>query len=83
MTIAEAALVIRASAARTRQAFERQRIVAHELAQMIGLAFHDPKKLPKYEPVGQNQTRAATPSTEADDELARGYLIHLALRSQP
>jgi hypothetical protein len=39
VTIAEAALVIQASAARTRQAFERQRIVAHEMAQMIGLAF--------------------------------------------
>jgi hypothetical protein len=83
VTIAEAALVIQASAARTIQAFERQRIVAHELAQMIGLAFHDPRKLPKYEPAGQNETKAANVSTEADDELARGYLIHLALRSQP
>jgi len=83
VTIAEAALVIQASAARTRQAFERRRIVAHELAQMIGLAFHDPRKLPKYEPAGQNETKAANVSTEADDELARGYLIHLALRSQP
>jgi hypothetical protein len=83
VTIAEAALVIQASAARTRQAFERQRIVANELAHLIGLAFHDPRKLPKYEPAGQSQTRAATPSTEADDALARGYLIHLALRSQP
>ena len=80
LTVSEANLVISATSARVRSEFERTRAAANELAHNIARAFHDPKSLPKYEPLPE---RRAEVNTAVDDELARGYLIHLALRSQP
>ena len=55
--------------------------MAHELAGLIAVGFHDPKKMPEYKPLAKQRAKTA-PNTAADDETARGYLIYLAIRSQ-
>jgi hypothetical protein len=79
LTVSEVNLVISAASKRIRSEFERTRAASNELAHNIARAFHDPKSLPKYEPMLE---RRAEVSTAVNDETARGYLIHLALRSQ-
>jgi hypothetical protein len=79
LTVSEVNLVISSASKRIRSEFERTRAASNELAHNIARAFHDPNKLPKYEPMSE---RRAEVSNAVDDETARGYLIHLALRSQ-
>lgn len=71
---------MRAVAARRQDDFERQRALAHELAGLIAVGFHDPKKMPEYKPLAKQRAKTEV-NTAADDENARGFLMHLALRS--
>lgn len=79
--MSEVALIVRAAASRADDAFERQRIVSHELAGLIAVGFHSPKNMPEYKPLAKKSAKPKT-TTVADDETARGYLMLLALRSQ-
>jgi len=47
----------------------------HELAQLIGFAFHDPKKMPKFE--DSTEGRKAI-SNEVANAKVRGFLIALS-----
>jgi hypothetical protein len=73
--------ILRAIEARRNDDLERQRVVAYELAGLIAVGFHDPKKMPEYKPLAQKRAKAEV-NTPADDEHARGFLMLLALRSQ-
>ncbi len=44
--------------------FDLQRMVAHELAQLIALAFHDPGKIPPFEARGDRRTEAEIEAAE-------------------
>ncbi|MCA0963220.1 hypothetical protein [Salipiger bermudensis] len=65
--------------------FEEQRQLSHELAALVSYSFHDPKKLPKYEPVTGSKSgeKAGEPpvSQELQHAQVRGYFIGLAMRS--
>ena len=73
--------ILRAVAARRKDDFERNRFLIHELAGLVAVGFHDPKKMPEYKPLAKQRAKAEV-NTVADDENARGYLMLLALRSQ-
>lgn len=73
--------ILRAIAARRNDDLERQRVVAYELAGLIAVGFHDPKKMPEYKPLAKKRAKTEV-ATAADDENARGFLMLLALRSQ-
>lgn len=72
-------MIVRASVARRDSEFERQRVLSHELAGLIAVGFHDPKKMPEYKPLAKKRAKA-TVATAADDEVARGYLMLLNMR---
>lgn len=56
----------------------------HELAQLIAFAFHQPDKMPDFEPSAPAEPGAEPReiSDEADQARARGALIAMALASQ-
>ena len=74
-------MIIRAASDRRQDDYERQRALAHELAGLIAVGFHDPTKMPEYKPLAKKRA-PATIATSAQDEEARGYLMLLALRSE-
>jgi hypothetical protein len=63
-----------------RQAHEAARMRNYELAQLIGFAVHDPKKMPKYEPSPDPRAKKKEVSTEADEARVRAFFINLAMR---
>ena len=70
---------------RVRWTTAEQRQISHELAGLISYAFHDPKKLPKYEPVTGTKKGEKTGEPPVSHELqhaqVRGYFIGLAMRN--
>lgn len=81
MTISEVSAIVRWTASRRRDEFEQQRALAHSLAALIAVGFHDPKKMPEYKPLAQKRAKMSV-NTAVDDEDARGHLMLLAMRSQ-
>lgn len=67
-------LILRARAEARREEHDRQRGIAYELAALIAFAFHEPKKLPEFEPTRP----AGAPSTRADEEHVRAWFIAMA-----
>lgn len=85
LTPAEINRILEGCAKARRMRFEEQRQISHELAGLISYAFHDPKKLPKYEPVTgakQDEKTGEPPvSQELQHAQVRGYFIGLAMRN--
>lgn len=79
-TLSEVALIVKATMARRDAGHERQRILSHELAGLIAVAYHDPQNFPKYEPLQKMQGRDEKP-TESDNAKIRGFFIYHAMRS--
>jgi len=73
------AFVLRAQEKQREADFERQRWLNHELAGLIALAHHEPRKLPEYKPVlgAANIDRAPT---EQDNARMRAFWMNLARR---
>lgn len=55
--------------------FEERRLLNSEVANLIAYAFHQPDKIPKYEPLHQERREK---STEADDAYVRAFFIGMA-----
>jgi len=72
---------VRGIATRRDDEFERQRALSHEVAGLICVGFHDPKKLPKYEPLKKVGQPIGEP-TQVDDAKIRGYFMFQAMRSK-
>ena len=75
MTPREITTVLRGVHKRDQAEIERQRFVAHELANLVAYAFHDPKSMPKYAPISESDSKG---KQAADYEMARGQLMLLA-----
>ncbi|KPU83697.1 hypothetical protein JI58_07930 [Marinosulfonomonas sp. PRT-SC04] len=71
-------LVVNATRQRETDSFERARIRNFEMAGLIAIAHHDPKKMPDYKPHGEKPKPV---SDEANQARARGAFIALALAS--
>lgn len=81
LTLGQVVRILRGRAEREAQAFERSRILNHELAGLVAMAMHNPSKLPPYRPVNASREVARQP-TEHDTERIRAFFIALSNRSQ-
>lgn len=79
-TLSEIGLILKAAATRRDEATERQRALAHELAGLIAVGFHNPKEMPEYKPL-RDRTEAVGEPTEHDDARIRGFFMLQAMRS--
>lgn len=68
-------MILQADDARILAAFEHNRVLNHELAQLIAFAMHEPKKMPSYKPINSKKTPKAT---QADEDRVRAFFIGLA-----
>jgi hypothetical protein len=66
---------------RTEQEYERQRAVQYEAAKLVALAFHNPKKLPDYQPLKREKPKLAEP-TEYDDARIKAFFVEMSQRSK-
>lgn len=80
-TLSEIGLIIKASAARRRDAMERQRMLSFELAGLVACGFHNPKEMPEYEPLKDPGAPIGEP-TEYDDARIRGFFMLQAMRNE-
>ncbi|MEM9786794.1 MAG: hypothetical protein AAF801_09865 [Pseudomonadota bacterium] len=70
-------MILRARARLRRIAHDDARMRNHELSQLMGFAFHEPKKLPKFKPTEtqvQKQAKA--------QEHVRAFFIGLAMKGK-
>jgi hypothetical protein len=72
---------VRASVERAEQEYERQRAVQYEAAKLTALAFHNPKKLPDYQPLKREKPKLAEP-TEYDDARIKAFFVEMAARTR-
>lgn len=68
-------MIVKATSARRQRRFEEERLLNSELANLVAFAYHQPKQIPKYEPL--QQARREEPS-EADDAYVRAFFIGMA-----
>lgn len=68
------------------EAHERGELVLqHELATLVGFAFHQPSKMPDYKPPAEASApppRKAEAGWDVDHERVRGLLMGMALRGR-
>lgn len=72
-------MILRGKAASRDREIEEARQLNHEMAGLMALAFHQPKKLPKYKPI---KSKSEPKDDAVQAEMVRGYFIGLALRSE-
>ena len=62
---------------------DRQRMVAYELAQWIGIAFHDPKRLPPFKLTAINHIETDDERQRlVDDAKVRGWFISMSMAAR-
>ncbi|ABN78423.1 hypothetical protein [Cereibacter sphaeroides] len=70
---------------RRRREIEDRRVLQHELATLVGFAFHQPSKMPDYKPPAEASApppRKAEAGWDVDHERVRGLLMGMALRGR-
>lgn len=78
LTPREIHLALKAHHARQTAEHDRERARLHEAAQLVGWAFHDPKKMPEFKATVPTKKREV--STAADEAMVRAYFIGLSMR---
>ena len=79
--------ILKGRARAVEAAFERSRRLSHEQAALTAYAYHDPKKMPPYKPLGATSATKvaaakAAPNSTVEQIRARGHLIRLAMSSR-
>lgn len=73
----EMATILRGRHAFIRAEHERRRMAAYEQARWVAFAFHDPKHMPDFEPLGTSRGAA---QAAVNDAKVRGWFISMAMR---
>lgn len=82
LTLSEVNFVVRAVGARIEAEFERHRMISHELAALVGVAFHAPEKMKSYEPIKKNRAETVEGSPALGEAKLRGYLMFKVLQAR-
>ena len=79
LTPRELHVIMAGYVARRMDEHDRARMVAHEVARLIGFSFHDPKSTPDFVATGANR---AEQSTATDDAMVRAWFIGMSMRTK-
>lgn len=77
LTPCEISKILKSNAKNDRSDFELQRILNHEFAGLIALAFHDPSKMQEYKPLIDKNTKSEV-AVENPDEFLKSKMIKYA-----